>query len=47
MSERLSPQYIAGLFDGEGSISICKHKNSNGNPSYALVIIISNSYETN
>jgi LAGLIDADG endonuclease len=42
MLEELDIAYIAGLFDGEGSINIFRKKNKSGSFSYYLEITITN-----
>ena len=44
----LEKAYIAGLFDGEGSISICKFRTKNKNyvcPHYILLITCTNTFK--
>src|SRR5438093_180238 len=42
---KLSKEYIAGILDGEGSISIRKHRRDRKNPSYLISVRIYNSHE--
>lgn len=42
---KLTAEYLAGFFDGEGCVYISKHKGKKNNPYYAVRLTIANTYK--